>query len=157
RGRAAAETLPKQLSDRAFWQMIVDFSEPNGIFRSDNLVSNEVTFQYVIPDLRERRGPGGVYVGVGPDQNFTYIAALAPRMAFVIDIRRQNMLLHLMYKALIEWSDSREEFLSKLFSRARPSKLERNASTEALFYAFRQTEGSEALYEENLRGIFDRL
>src|SRR5262249_2832620 len=57
RGRAAAETLPKQLSDRAFWQMIVDFSEPNGIFRSDNLVSNEVTFQYVIPDLRERRGP----------------------------------------------------------------------------------------------------
>jgi hypothetical protein len=156
-GRAAAETLPKQLSDRAFWQMVVDFSEPSGIFRSDNLVSNEVTFQYVIPELRERRGPGGVYVGVGPDQNFTYISALSPRMAFVIDIRRQNMLLHLMYKALVESSESREEFLSKLFSRPRPAKLERSATAEALFYAFRQTEPSEMLYEENLRGVFDRL
>jgi hypothetical protein len=55
----ASETLPKQLSDRAFWQMVVDFSERGGYFRSDNLVSNERTFQEVIPELRER-GMGGV-------------------------------------------------------------------------------------------------
>src|SRR5947207_642331 len=96
RVHVASETLPKQLSDRAFWQMVVDFSEPGGFFRSDNLISNETTFQEVIPELK-KRGPGGVYVGVGPDQNFTYITAFEPRMAFIIDIRRQNMLLHLMY------------------------------------------------------------
>ena len=62
--------------------------------------------------------PASAYVGVGPDQNFTYIAALKPRIAFIVDIRRQNMLLHLMYKALIELSPTREEFLSRLFSRA---------------------------------------
>src|SRR5947207_13428737 len=103
RVHVASDTLPKQLSDRAFWQMIVDFSEPGGFFRSDNLISNETTFQQVIPELKKQTG--GVYVGVGPDQNFTYIAALGPRMAFVIDIRRQNMLLHLMYKAILELSD----------------------------------------------------
>ena len=36
RVHVASDTLPKQLSDRAFWQMIVDFSERGGFFRSDN-------------------------------------------------------------------------------------------------------------------------
>src|SRR4051812_19699334 len=84
----SAEGLPKQLSDRAFWQMIVDFSEPGGSFRSDNLISNERTVQFVIPALKKETTAGGVYVGVGPDQNFTYISALEPRMAFIVDIRR---------------------------------------------------------------------
>jgi hypothetical protein len=79
-------------------------SEPGGFFRSDNFLSNETTYQEVIPELRKRVSPDGVYVGVGPDQNFTYITALRPRMAFIIDIRRQNMLEHLMYKAIIEAS-----------------------------------------------------
>ena len=62
-------------------------------------------------------GTGGVYVGVGPDQNFTYVSAMRPRIAFIVDIRRQNMLQHLMYKALIEMSSDRAEFLARLFSR----------------------------------------
>ena len=62
----ATESLPRQLSDRAFWRMVVDFSEPGGYFRSDNLISNETTFQHVIPELR-KFATGGVYVGVGPD------------------------------------------------------------------------------------------
>src|SRR5579872_7435383 len=74
RVHVASNALPKQLTDRAFWQMIVDFSERGGFFRSDNLISNESTFQQVIPELKER-APGGVYVGVGPDQNFTYVTA----------------------------------------------------------------------------------
>src|SRR4051812_42547400 len=116
RVHVASDTLPRQLSDRAFWQMIVDFSERGGFFRSDNLVSNETTFQQVIPELKQRAA-GGVYIGVGPDQNFTYITALQPRIAFVVDIRRQNLLLHLMYKAIIEMSEDRADFLSRLFSR----------------------------------------
>src|SRR5438552_11561009 len=90
RGGAAADTLPKQLSDRAFWQMIVDFSEPGGVFRSDNFVSNEKTYQEIIPDLKKRSSSDAAYHGVGPDQNFTYITALRPRIASTIDITPQN-------------------------------------------------------------------
>jgi len=120
RDRVAADNLPKQLSDRAYWKMVVDFSEPDGFFRSDNFISNETTFQEVIPELKKRVSQNGVYLGVGPDQNFTYIAALRPRMAFIVDIRRQNLILHLMYKAIIEMSDDRADFMSRLFSRPRP-------------------------------------
>jgi hypothetical protein len=43
----AAAPAPAQprLADREFWRLIEEFSEPNGFFRSDNLVSNEDTFQ----------------------------------------------------------------------------------------------------------------
>src|SRR5437667_3481890 len=100
--RAAGTGLPASLSDHSFWQLSVDASEPNGYFRSENLTSNELQFQYVIPDLERRIWPGNVYLGVGPEQNFTYIAAVKPAMAVIFDIRRGNLLLHLMYKALFE-------------------------------------------------------
>src|SRR5215467_10548366 len=119
----ATEELPKQLSDEAFWNLVTEFSESGGYFRSDNFVSNETTFQYVLKDLKKTK-PGGVYLGVGPDQNFTYIVALQPKMAIIFDIRRQNVMQHLMYKALIEMSTDRADFLSKLFSRKRPEKLD---------------------------------
>src|SRR5216684_3674209 len=54
RSQIAADTLPKQIGDRAFWRMIVDFSEPGGPFPSDNFISNETTYQEVIPELRKR-------------------------------------------------------------------------------------------------------
>src|SRR5687768_1901891 len=97
-----AQELPKQLSDEEFWRIVTEFSEPGGYFRSDNFVSNESTWQHVIPPLKERIKPGGVYLGVGPDQNFTYIVAFEPKIAFIVDIRRDNMLHQLMYKALFE-------------------------------------------------------
>ncbi len=77
----AADTLPRELSDDAFWRLVSDFSEEGGSFRFEYM-SNEQLFQYVIPRLKENRKPGGVYLGVGPEQNFTYIAALQPKMAF---------------------------------------------------------------------------
>src|SRR5438067_1119035 len=89
--RAAAEALPSRLADKAFWQMVTDFSEPNGYFRSDNFLSNELAFQRVIPELTATIPPGGVYLGVGPEQNFTYLTALKPKMAFIVDIRRGNL------------------------------------------------------------------
>jgi hypothetical protein len=152
-----ADALPKQLTDRAFWQMIVDFSEAGGYFRSDNFLSNETTFQYIIPELKKRAAPDSVYVGVGPDQNLTYITALKPRMAFVIDIRRQNMLLHLMYKGIIETSDDRAEFLSRLFSRPRPAGLTRSSTPRALLEAFAAVSGSEPLFQRNLQAVTSRL
>src|SRR5436190_7270677 len=51
--------VPDRLTDQQFWSLSTQLSEPNGYFRSENLVSNEHTFQYVIPTL-ERRVHGGV-------------------------------------------------------------------------------------------------
>src|SRR5687768_16525726 len=113
RGSALDERkIPTRLDDSRFWAMVSEFSEAGGSFPSHNFVSNETEFQTVIPKLTERVKPGGVYVGVGPDQNFTYIAALEPALAFIVDIRRQNMLHQMLYKALFELSPTREEFLS---------------------------------------------
>ncbi|HET7698398.1 MAG TPA: hypothetical protein VFK57_21975, partial [Vicinamibacterales bacterium] len=146
--RPRAEALPQYLDDRTFWMLASEFSEPGGTFRSDNLVSNETVFQYVIPTLQQTLGPVSAYIGVGPDQNFTYIASLKPRIAFIVDIRRQNMMLHLMYKALIEMSASREEFLARLFSRP-PPNLDTNATANALLDAFGHTDPDPVSFERN--------
>src|SRR5438094_516518 len=101
-GVLAADALPARLSDEAFWRLIEEFSEPNGTFRSENLLSNELQFQHVLPNLARAAQPGRAYLGVGPEQNFTYIAALKPAVAFIVDIRRANLDLHLLYKSLFE-------------------------------------------------------
>ena len=64
--------------------------------------------------------PGGIYLGVGPDQNFSYIVHTKPTLAIITDIRRQNMLEHLWYKALFALSNTRAEYLSLLVSRETP-------------------------------------
>src|SRR5947209_4597938 len=120
RSAPPAEALPSQISDTEFWKLIGELSEPDGSFPFDNFVSNETTIQSVIPKLQAKAQPGGAYLGVGPEQNFTYIAALQPKIAFIIDIRRQNLVEHLMYKALFELSADRADFVSRLFSRKRP-------------------------------------
>ncbi len=156
-GASASARLPAQLTDQQFWTLITDLSEPNGMFRSDNLLSNEARFQFIIPELIETAKPGRVYIGVGPEQNFTYIAATRPALAFIVDIRRGNLDLHLMYKALFELSTDRADFVSRLFSRKRPAGL-RPASTAAeIFSAYLQVEPSEELYERNLKDIQRQL
>ena len=149
----AADSLPSRLSDSEFWKLVSDFSEPNGTFRSDNLLSNEGSFQYVLSDLMRTAKPGRVYMGVGPEQNFTYIAALKPAMAFIVDVRRGNLDLHLMYKALFELSADRAEFVSRLFSKKRPDGLTSASTASEIFSAFWDVETSEALYKDNLRAI----
>ena len=153
---AATAELPKQLSDDAFWSMVTEFSEAGGYFRSDNFVSNETTFQYVLKDLKKTR-PGGVYLGVGPDQNFTYIVAMQPQMAIIFDIRRQNVMQHLMYKALIEMSADRAEFLSKLFSRKRPENIGPKSTAEELFTAYDSIVPDRRLLLDNLQAIKTQL
>src|SRR6186997_1957877 len=113
--------LPPSLSDQEFWRMISDLSER-----------------------------GGVYIGVGPEQNFTYIAAIQPRIAFVVDIRRDNMLEHLMYKALFELSKDRADFVSRLFSRKRPQGLDAKSSIRSIFDPYQSIESDPQLYQESL-------
>jgi len=150
------DTLPSELSDKEFWSLVSEYSEPDGFFRSDNLVSNERTFQEVIPELKKRALANGVYLGVGPDQNFTYIAALKPRLAFIVDIRRGNLDQQLFYKALIEMSNDRMDFLSRLFGRPKPDALAENAaglSVHTLFDAFAEIDPDPAMFQKNLADI----
>ncbi len=153
----AAQDFPARLTDSVFWKLVTDISESNGYFRSDNFVSNETMYQWVIPELLRTTKPGGVYLGVGPDQNFTYIVALKPKIAFIFDIRRQNMLTHLMYKALIEESVDRADFVSRLFARPRPAGLDTNSAPEAIFAAMATVPPDSVLYRTTLDGIRDRL
>lgn len=153
----AAEPLPQALADAEFWRLVEEFSEPDGYFNSDNLLSNETTFQSVIPRLTNRIKPGGAYLGVGPEQNFTYIVALQPAVAFIPDIRRGNLQEHLLYKALIEMAGDRADFLSLLFSRPRPSGLRPETPVGDLLDAYARVESDEALYRRNLAGVKKRL
>jgi hypothetical protein len=152
-----AAPVPQRLSDEQFWKLATEFSEDDGYFRSDNLLSNETTFQYVIPDILKIAKQGRVYLGVGPEQNFTYIAALKPSMAFIIDIRHGNFDVHLLYKALFELSKDRADFVSRLFSRKRPAGLTPQSNIEEIFSAIQMSPGSRELYEENLKAVIDHL
>jgi hypothetical protein len=153
----AAESLPAQLTDEQFWKLSTELSEPDGNFRSDNLLSNELWFQYIIPELASVAKSGRVYMGVGPEQNFTYIAALKPRMAFIVDIRRGNLDLHLMYKAIFELSKDRADFVGLLFSRARPESLSATSSVKEIFDAYAKVQATEDTFKQNLKTIVGHL
>jgi hypothetical protein len=143
------------LSDEEFWDVSTAFSEPPGAFaHSENLVSNETHYVHVIRML----GPkGGVYIGVGPEQNFSYIARLRPEMAFIVDIRQENRNLHLMYKALFELSADRADFISRLFSRERPADVGPQTAVQDLFTAYATVTPAARLHEANVRLIRERL
>lgn len=155
--RAAEPAAPSQLTDQQFWNLSRDSSEADGVFRSDNLLSNETTFQFVIPDVLKTAKQGRVYMGVGPEQNFTYMAALKPAMAVIIDIRHGNLDVQLMYKALFELSKDRAEFVSRLFSRKRPAGLTAKSTVDEIFSAYLKADGSKDLYEENLKAVQELL
>ena len=148
-----ATGIRSRLSDTEFWTLIDDVSEPGGYFRSDNILSNEAGFQTVIPELLRTTRRDAVYLGVGPEQNFTYIAALEPRMAIIFDIRRGNLHMHLLYKALFELSADRAEFVSRLFSKPRPRGLDSTVTADSLFNAFWYIASDSALYRRNLAAV----
>jgi hypothetical protein len=149
--------LPVRLTDQEFWKLATDYSEPDGTFHSENLVSNELRFQTVVPALVKTVVPGRAYVGVGSEQNFTYIAATKPAMAFLIDIRHGNLDLHLVYKALFEMSANRAEFVSKLFSRSKPEGLSETSTATEIFTAYSSVPSSQALFDQNLKDIKNHL
>jgi hypothetical protein len=117
---ARAEDAPP-LTATQFAALVIRVSEPGGYFWNDNFVSNEASYQHPLRKLKELGIEGGVYIGVGPNQNFTYIAKLRPHYAFIVDIRRQNQLEHLLFKALFHFSRDRREYLSLLLSRPLPA------------------------------------
>ncbi|QXD16651.1 hypothetical protein GQ464_006855 [Rhodocaloribacter litoris] len=111
---------PAVTPDTAFAGLVARLSEPGGYFDTDNLISNEASYLHVAGALRARNLEGGVYLGVGPDQNFSYIALVRPRLAFIVDIRRDNLLQHLFFKALFTLARNRLEYLCLLTGRPLP-------------------------------------
>ena len=114
---------PAAQAPAGFAAAIAALSEPGGYFDTDNLISNERSYLQVLGDLRRSGVRGGAYVGVGPDQNFSYIAELRPAVAYIIDVRRDNLLLHLLFKALFALSETRTEYLAHLFGRPPPPAI----------------------------------
>ena len=135
-------------SSVSFASEIERLSEPEGSFDTDNLISNERAYLQVIPAIVSGGISGGAYIGVGPDQNFSYIARIRPVVAYIIDIRRDNLLLHLLFKALFARSTTRIEYLSLLTGRAPPEDLGRwrqATIAELTRYVDGQTPGSGRL------------
>ncbi len=158
-GRWVTATAPSDrsggLSAAEFSQLIQEFSEPDGYFRSDNFTSNETSYLHVVSRLRELGVSGGAYIGVGPEQNFTYIAKIRPRIAFVVDIRRQAIIQHLMYKAIFRQAETRAQFLSLLFSRPLPRDKPdlNNRPVSELLDFFRTATPPDDVFARNLARI----
>lgn len=143
----------------AFARLVERLSEPGGYFDSDNLVSNETSYLHVLPALGALGVRGGAYLGVGPEQNFSYIAEIKPELAILVDIRRDNLLLHLLFKAMFEVSRNRLEYLCLLFGRPAPELLSRwtDASLEDLLTYVDITPRDSAAYRRSHAELMDRV
>lgn len=166
--------LPESLSAADFAKLSREMSEAGGYFLSDNFTSNETSYLHIVDKLKQIGATGGAYIGVGPEQNFTYIAKIRPRIAFLIDIRRQAIIQHLMYKAIFHHSPTRAEFLSRLLCKPLPSdkpaendkdkpaapKLtipKADASIEDLLVFFGKIAATDAAYTANLAEIIKTI
>jgi hypothetical protein len=118
--RLAAQA-PRALSDSAFAQLVAALSEPGGFFDTDNLISNEDAYLHPTSTLKRIGAMGGAYLGVGPDQNLSYIASVRPHIAFIVDVRRDNLLEHLLFKSLFALARNRLEYLCLLFGEPAPA------------------------------------
>lgn len=132
--------------DETFDGLIRSLSEPQSGPHADNLITNEDSFGRVTGSLQRMVSPGNVYIGVGPDQNFSYIARSHPSIAFVLDYRRRNLRLHLLHKALFMLSDDRVSYLTRLTAR-RPAGLPREPNVDQLVQSFSTAPFDEALME----------
>ena len=138
-----------------FSRLVRELSDEGGFFRSDNFTSNETAYLTVVDKLRQLGASGGAYIGVGPEQNFTYIAKIRPRIAFIVDIRRQAIIQHLMYKAVFHLSPDRVQFLSRLLSRPAPKDKapKPDAPIQEILAYFSQAVPDEKTYAANLAAI----
>jgi hypothetical protein len=150
---------PPKLTPEEFSGLIAEISEESGYFRYDNWVSNELSHQHVLDPLKEYNVKGGVYLGVGPNQNFTYIANIKPDLAFIMDIRRDNMLQHLVWKVAFEQSETRAEFFSFLFARPLDKKIgpTKDAGIDGLIEYFNLAPQDSALFNKNMSIIMSTL
>ncbi|MFC1555059.1 hypothetical protein ACFL7D_10520 [candidate division KSB1 bacterium] len=138
-----------------FSNIILNTSEQGGRFSNDNWVSNETSYLEILELIDDFEISGGAYIGVGPNQNFTYIANIKPEIAFIVDVREQNTLQHLIYKVIFELSDSRAEFFSFLFSKPLDAKIgpTENTDINGLIQYFRLAGSDRDMFENTFNTI----
>lgn len=146
-------SLPEKLSAAEFKRLMAEFSEPGGDFLSDNLISNETAYLPVLNKLQELNASGGAYLGVGPEQNFSYIAKIRPHIAFIVDIRHMAVTQHLMYKAIFQLSADRAQFLSRLLSRPQEKPLTATATMPELLKFFGAAKADDKFFTANFEAI----
>ena len=151
-GQKARRNSTGTIPAAEFSRLIQEFSEEGGFFFSDNFISNETAYPYILGKFKELGLSGGAYIGVGPEQNFNYIAKIRPQIAFVVDIRRQAVIQHLMYKAVFHLAENRAQFLSWLFSKPLVGDITpgRDSSLDEMLEYFRQAPTSEEIFSKNL-------
>ena len=120
------------LTDQVFGQWLEQCSERGQDFISDNWVSNEMAYADHLDYLRRTVPAGSVFIGVGPEQNFSYLAAVPFRYAFIVDVRRDNLLQHLYYKVLFEECPTPQQWLAALCSRRYDPSWERSSYADWL-------------------------
>ena len=142
-----------------FAGLVARLSEPGGFFDSDNLVSNETSYLHVLPALRAMGVKGGAYLGVGPEQNFSYLAEIRPDIAVLIDIRRDNMLLHLLFKAMFETAENRVQYLCLLYGRPAPPNPAQwnNRPLEEILLYLEFTPADSALHAATHAALMERV
>jgi hypothetical protein len=156
--QAPSPSLPDRLGDAEFWTLVSEISEPGGFFRlTDNFTSNEPEVGRLFTMLREKGIAGGVYLGVGPEQNLTYIAAIRPAMAFIVDIRRQAVMQHLLFKAVFELATDRADFIALLFSKPRPADLDGTTPIQRIWNRYAAVPTDRDLATTNATRIVDQL
>jgi hypothetical protein len=151
----AFSKAPDRLSAAEFAKLSRELSEEGGYFFSDNFTSNETSYLHILDKLKQLSASGGAYLGVGPEQNYTYIAKLRPQIVFLLDIRRQAIIQHLMYKAIFHLSPTRAQFLSRLLSKPLPKETTLGAAanlSEMLAY-LGKTPADDKLYAANLLAL----
>lgn len=155
---AATGMLPQRLGDAEYWKLVSDISEPGGYFRiEDNYTSNEMEVGQLYTMLRTNSVSGDVYMGVGPEQNFTYMASVKPKMAFIVDIRRQAVMQHLMFKAMFEMAKDRGEFVALLFAKPRAAGIDASTPIQKIWELYRTVQSDSALAAKNYERVVDRL
>ncbi len=149
----------KRRTDQEFEQLSLELSEEAGYFDTDNLISNELSYLQVLPRLKEITTSGQVYLGVGPDQNFTYIVQVRPTTAIIIDLRRDNLLQHLYFKQLIEASDNRWEYLTLLFGKKPPKgfRPDPSAGIPGLVEHFQGLSSDRDFFEQNFLEVWSDI
>jgi hypothetical protein len=153
-----AARLPDRLSDAEFWALVDSISEPGGYFQiQDNFTSNEREIGQLFTMIRDKGIRGNVYMGVGPEQNLTYMAAIRPKMAFIVDIRRQAAMQHLMFKAIFEMANDRADFISLLVSKPRPAGIDTSTAIQKIWESYWNVQSDTAMWKTNYTKIIDLL
>lgn len=160
---AGAAASTKLVTDEEVGPLLAKLSESAGSFPSENYVTNETSLLHVAKMLKDPKLHGRAYVGVGPEQSYTYLAMLEPKVAYVVDIRRGNFLEHMFFRGCFEAGATRMEFLSALLMRRPKGSAEAapdGSSFAPLQAAFRGVPANPALRDEGVtrtKAVFDRL